>query len=305
MRQDVNFDSQGLRIAGHLYIPDQASTDGRLPAIVVSHPGAGVKEQTAAIYANRLHNEGFVTLTFDCAYHGESEGTPRGLEDPAHRVEDIKNAVSFLACHERVDPDRIALLGICASGGYAVTAAATDIRIRAVATVSGVDLGSFIRKGFNGKQDPSVLRTQLEQAARARTAAAAGADAEGFPLFPPDEETAKGWGKYAYEAWSYYTTPRGCHPRSAKVMPWISIDKLASFSGFGVIDQISPRPILMVVGMDADTKWMADEAIVNAREPKDLYLIDGASHVDLYDIDEHVTKATSRLVDYYREWLKV
>ncbi|UNI24557.1 hypothetical protein JDV02_010292 [Purpureocillium takamizusanense] len=305
MRQDVSFDSQGLRLAGHLYLPDQLTPSERLPAIVVSHPGAGVKEQTAGIYANRLHNEGFITLTFDCAYHGESEGTPRGLEDPAHRVEDIKNAVSFLACHERVDPDRIALLGICASGGYAITATATDIRIKAVATVSGVDLGSFMRKGFNGKQDPSVLKSQLEQAARARTAAAGGADAGGFSLFPPDEATAKGWGKYAYEAWSYYTTPRGCHPRSAKVMPWISIDKLASFFGFGVIDQIGPKPVLMIVGAEAETKWMAEEAIPNAKEPKELYQIDGASHVDLYDIDEHVTKATSRLVNYYKHWLGV
>ncbi|KND90033.1 Uncharacterized protein YcjY [Tolypocladium ophioglossoides CBS 100239] len=252
MKQDVAFDSQGLKLSGCLYIPDNAP-NGRLPAIVVSHPAAGVKEQTAGIYAHRLCEEGFVTLTFDCAYHSESEGSPRGLEDPAHRVEDIKNVVSFLPHNERVDQDHIGLLGIYASSGYAVTAAATDICVKAIATVSGVDLGSFFRKGYNGQQDPSIFKAQLENAARARTAAAAGAKMESFPVFPTEEATARQLGGYVYEGWEYYTTPRGFHPRSVKSMPWLSVDKLASFFGFG-------RPLLMVVGTRAETKWMAEEA---------------------------------------------
>ncbi|POR38131.1 Uncharacterized protein TPAR_01674 [Tolypocladium paradoxum] len=302
MKQDVHFDSQGLKLSGCLYIPDNAP-NGRVPAIVVSHPAAGVKEQTAGIYARRLCDEGFISLTFDCAYQGESEGSPRGLEDPAQRVEDIKNAVSFLTLNERVDPDRIGLLGICASGGYSVPAAATDVRIKALATVSGVDLGTFFRKGPNGKQDPSVLKTLLENAARARTATAAGAKVETFPVFPPDEATARQLGQYVYEGWEYYTTLRGCHPRSTKSMPFISVDKLASFFGFGVIGYIAPRPLLMIVGTEAETKWMAEEAFPNAGEPKELFWIKGGSHVDLYDKDEYVTPAVARLGDYYRKWL--
>ncbi|KAJ6439293.1 dienelactone hydrolase domain-containing protein [Purpureocillium lavendulum] len=303
MRQDVKFNSQGLTIVGHLYVPGHLAGNERVPAVVVSHPGGGVKEQTAGLYARQLNEQGFVTLAFDCAYHGESEGTPRGLEDPAHRVEDIKSAVTFLAGHERVDTSRIGLLGICASGGYAVTAAATDIRIKAVATVSGVDLGSFIRKGYNGKQDPSVLKMQLEHAAVARTASAGSAEAQTFPLFPPDEATARQLGPYVYEGWDYYATPRGHHPRSAKEMPWMSIDKLAGFYGFASIDQISPRPLLMIAGAEAETKWMAMEALQAAKEPKELFLIEGASHVDLYDREDYVGQATQKLTGYYRQWL--
>jgi fermentation-respiration switch protein FrsA (DUF1100 family) len=173
MRADVSFPSAGLELAGQLYIPDDEA-GGPRPGIVVSHPAAGVKEQAAGLYADRLSREGFVTLAFDCAFQGESEGEPRGLEDPAHRIEDIKAAVSFLSVRGEVDAERIGALGICASGGYAIPASATDHRVKAVATVSAADLGRQFREGGDGQQDPTVILGMLDNAAAARTAEARG-----------------------------------------------------------------------------------------------------------------------------------
>ncbi|PSJ61501.1 alpha/beta hydrolase [Pseudaminobacter soli (ex Li et al. 2025)] len=299
MKTDVRFDSAGLKLAGHLYIPDDG-VQGRHPAIVVSHPASGVKEQAAGRYAERLARLGYVTLAFDAAYQGESEGEPRGLEDPAHRVEDIKAAVSFLSAHHAVDADRIGALGICASGGYVISAAATDRRIKAVATVSGVDIARQFRHGADGTQPPAVIQSMLDAAAAARTAEARGEDMGTFPIFPATEQEARAGGRHVFEGWEYYRTDRARHPRSAKAFTWNSVDRLASFDAFRFIDMIAPRPLLMIVGTEAVTSWMASEAYIAAREPKEVYWIDGATHVSLYDKDEHVTPAIARLEAFFK-----
>ncbi|KAL6887426.1 Alpha/Beta hydrolase protein [Trichoderma longibrachiatum] len=303
--QNVTFMSAGFKLAANLYIPADAP-EGRLPAIAVSHPASGVKEQTAAIYASRLSQGGFITLAWDAAYNGESKGQPRGLEDPAQRVEDIKSAVTFLSNHERVDPDRIGIFGICASGGYVTVAAAVDRRIKAAATVSGADVGPFFREGFDGKRDPSVGENLLREAAKARTAAGnTPGEISGFPIFPPNASTTEALGPYVYEGWEYYNTPRGFHPRSAKTMPWSSVDKIFAFDGFHYVDKISPRSILMIVGTEADTSWMAEDAYRRAKEPKELFWVEGATHVGLYNKPEYVTPAVARLIPYFQEHLAV
>jgi len=299
MKADVVFDSAGLNLAGRLYTPNE-STVGLRPAIVVGHPGSGVKEQAPAVYAERLAHAGFITLAFDSAYQGESEGTPRGLEDPGHRVEDLKAAVSFLSTHDGVDPDRIGVLGICASGGYALVATATDHRVRSVATVSGVDIARQFRNGADGAQDPSVFQGMLDAAAASRTAEARGEGVGTFPIFPETAEEARAMGgEHGLEGFEYYCTDRAQHPRSAKSFTWSSVDRMATFDAFCFVDQIAPRPMLLIAGSEAVTSWMSVEAFQKANGSKEFVWIDGASHVDLYDRDQYVKPAVDLLSGFF------
>ena len=186
MMTDVSFTSSGLRIASQLYVPENLGA-GKHPAIIIGHMASGVKEQSPAIYARHFAEQGFIALTFDTGTQGESGGEPRGVEDPNRRVEEFKDAVSFLSVHGQVDPDRIGLLGICASGGYVVAAASSDHRVKAVATVSGVDLGSIYRIGADDKQDPAVFQGMLDSAAAARAAEAKGEGVGYLPIFTTKE----------------------------------------------------------------------------------------------------------------------
>lgn len=298
-RTTVTFDSAGIEIAAHLYTPD-APAAGPRPALVVGHPGTAVKEQTSGTYARRLAERGFVTLAFDAAYQGASGGLPRGLEDPAQRVEDFKAAVSYLTTREEVDPARIGLLGICASGGYSLTATGGDHRVRAVATVSGVDVARQFRLGADGSQDPAVFQALLDAAAHARTTAARGEDPGAMPVFPDTAEQAAALGgEHAVEGFDYYCTPRGRHERSAKHFAWQSIDKLASFDAFFAVPLIGPRPLLQIIGSRAVTSWMAVDVHQRATGPKELHRIQGATHVDLYDKKQYIDPAIDKLTDFY------
>jgi len=300
-RTDVTFDSAGITLAGHLYTPDGPAADPR-PAIVVGHPGSGVKEQAAGLYASRLAEEGFVTLAFDAAYQGESGGEPRGLEDPAHRVEDLKSAVSYLTTRPEADSGRIGALGICASGGYVLPATGSDHRIRAVATVSAVDIARQFRLGADGTQDPAAFQSMLDAAANARTVAARGEKPPVLTLFPDTIEQARALGgEHGADGFEYYRTPRAQHPRSASFFDWTSIDKMATFDAFALVSLIGQRPLLMIAGTRAVTSWMSVEAFQKAVGPKELRWIDGASHVDLYDKEQYVGPAVGKLTAFFTE----
>ncbi|XVU28964.1 alpha/beta hydrolase [Actinoplanes sp. CA-054009] len=295
---DVKFDSQGLQIAGHLYLPENTA-GATLPAVVVGHPGTGVKEQASGLYARKLAERGYVALAFDAAYQGESEGLPRGLEDPAHRIEDHKAAVSYLTTRPEVDAERIGVVGICASGGYVLNAAASDHRIKAIATVSGVDVARQFRFGADGDQDPAVFQGMLDAAAAARTAEARGEGTQSFPLFPPTPEQGRALGgEHGFEGVEYYCTPRAEHPRSTKLLPWESIDHLALFDAWAAVPLIGDRPLLSVIGRRAVTAWMGIEAFQRHTGPKRIMWVEGASHVDLYDKPEYVDPAVDEIATF-------
>jgi fermentation-respiration switch protein FrsA (DUF1100 family) len=238
------------------------------------------------------------------------------LEDPFHRVEDIKNAVTFLSLRDEVDAERIGALGICASGGYVMPAAATDHRIKAVATVSAADEGSVFRDGLGRVQSPEVLQGMLDEAAVARIEEAQGRPTRRQQIHQETGEderalgqhTYDGWqhgeqaralGQHAYDGWEYYRTPRGHHPRSENYFVLRSIDLLAQFNAFDLIHLISPRPLLMIAGTEAASAYLSQEAIEKAQQPKELFWIDGATHVDLYDKKEYLPIAVAKLAGFF------
>ncbi|KAK9696003.1 hypothetical protein K7432_012690 [Basidiobolus ranarum] len=304
MPRTVSFHSQGIKVAGNLYLPENTQPK-KHAAIVIGHPGGGVKEQTAGLYAEKLRNLGFITLAFDAAYQGESEGLPRYLEDPNQRVEDFKSAVSYLTTLDEVDPERIGVLGICAAGGYATCAAQTDVRIKAVAGISSADTGELWREGMNGSLSFEELQQGLQEAARQRTREAKGEEpylSNWVPKTASDAATLPPRSLYK-EAYDYYRTPRAQHPRSTNEYVFRSMDKLVQFSAFNFVHLISPRPILLIAGTDADTKYLSENAIQKAKEPKELFLVPGASHVDLYDVLKYVDPVVQKLGQYYTQYL--
>ncbi|CAM1508593.1 Fc.00g054410.m01.CDS01 [Cosmosporella sp. VM-42] len=291
----VNFPSRGINVAGHLYAPPADAPNRKQAAIIVGHPTTGVKEQASGLYARQLAEVGFVTLAFDAAYQGESEGSPRGLEDPYQRVEDFKAAVTYLSTLDKsvaiVDPERIGVLGICASGGYVPFAAQVDQRMRAIATVSGACLGEQARHGLVGSVPaqqitPEQQAAMLVQSGKDRISAALTGETPQLAMLPGDAADLPAGlpqRNIMKQSIDYYKTPRGAHPRSTNIEVAWSVDLRANYDSYAFNYMISPRPLLMIAGSDAETAYMSRVGIEKAREPKELFIIEGRTHVDLYD----------------------
>jgi len=302
MSQSVTFQSKGIPIAANLFVPaNDAAQSCKKAAVVVSHPFGGVKEQTAGLYAKLLSEAGLITLAFDAAYQGASGGEPRYLEDPYQRVEDIKSAVTFLTTRDEVDPKRIGALGICASGGYVPFAAATDRRIIAVATISAADTGRLFREGLGGGQSREVLLKALENAGMERTLEAKGQKPHlEHIVLNTTQEVPAGMPTLYKEGTDYYRTPRAAHPNSTNWYISRSIDLLATYSSYSFVDLISPHPLLMIAGSEADTLYYSKDACDAAKEPKELFVIKGKTHIDLYD---NTQETLPKLVEFMRKYL--
>ncbi|QKX59744.1 uncharacterized protein TRUGW13939_06886 [Talaromyces rugulosus] len=295
---NVTFLSRQFKLAAHLYHPVPNSPDRSGAAIIIAHPWTSIKEQSPANYARVLSKAGFTCLAYDAAYQGESEGEPRSLEDPAQRVEDIKAAVTYLISRKDVDSSNIGVLGICASGGYAPYAAQTDLRIKACATVAAVCAGTMARRGYDkDTSNIDILKTQLEAAGRDRNSDVTGESVPIVHMLPEKlEDAPSNFPESFRDLAGYYRTPRAQHPRATNTCLPRSWDLMGNFDAFAFNSMISPRPLLMITGTKAATKWFSEDGIEMAKEPKELFVIDGLTHADLYD---HVDESGPKVVEFF------
>lgn len=300
----VTFKSGPWNLAGDLYRPAGFDTNKTYPAIIIGHPAGGVKEQTAGTYARLLAAQGFTTLTFDAAHQGASEGEPLYLEDPARRVEDFRAAVDFVDSCPNTARNGIGVLGICGGGGFAISAAVTDHRIRAVAGLSAVDLGQLRREGLNHSFPEGYVQKTLDEVGQQRTRESLG-EAPRYNTYVPVslESIPEGAPEMYREGFDYYQTERANHPNASNKYLFTSLDRLFAFTAFEHLDMLAPRPLLMIAGSRADTLYFSQAAIDRANEPKELYTVEGASHIDMYDVPQYVNQAVDKLTVYYKQYL--
>lgn len=293
----------GTPIAANLFRPEDFDPAREYPAIVVTHPFGGVKEQTAGLYAIRLAEAGFVTLAYDATYQGESGGEPRLMEAPGQRLDDISSSIDFLVRQPWVDGGRIGSLGICAGGSYALCNASIEMRVKAVATVSLFELGEARREGM-GTISYEERMKRLRDAAEARTREARGEPPRLAPVVPdsPAAFTEKTPRLYR-EGYEYYRTPRGRHPNSPNRYMLSSLPQQMAFFPFQLLDMISPRAVLLIAGSEADTKFWSEQAYQKCRDPRELCIIEGASHIDLYDRPQFVSQAVAKLAAFFGRYL--
>ncbi|HHV8914782.1 TPA: alpha/beta hydrolase [Staphylococcus aureus] len=297
----VNFKSNNLNVVANMYFPENFDENYQYPAIVVNHPAGGVKEQTAGLYAERLANLGYVTMAYDASYQGESEGQPHNLENPSSRVEDVRAAVDYFNTLDFIDDSRIGALGICAGGGYTIKAAQTEKRIKAVVGISAADIGQNFRKGWTGNQDEKDINPLLEQVAEQRKAEANGAPQKLVGFVP--EEPTEDMDQETKDGWEYYLTPRAQHERSINQFPFISFDRIIEFTAFDLVDKLLTQPVLFIAGSEAGTLWQSENAYERALEPKDIHIVEGANHFDMYDKEPFVTEAVGKMKSFYGQYL--
>ncbi|WP_238381564.1 alpha/beta hydrolase [Stenotrophomonas maltophilia] len=287
----------GITLAADLYRPKNAS--GKLAAIAVGGPFGAVKEQSSGLYAQTMAERGFVTLAFDPSYTGESGGEPRNVASPDINTEDFSAAVDFLGLQPNVDRERIGIIGICGWGGMALNATAVDKRVKAVVASTMYDMTRVMSKGYNDRVTPQERTQTLEQLSRQRWK-----DAEaGKPAYqPPYNELKGGEAQFLVEYHDYYRTKRGYHARSVNSGNAWTITTPLSFMNMPIltyIKEISPRPILFIHGENAHSRYFSETAYAAAAQPKELVIVPGANHVDLYDQMDKIP--FDRMADFFNQ----
>lgn len=305
--QKVAFQNQyAMKISGNLIIPKNLNRNVKAPAVIVGHPMGAVKEQSSMLYAQKLAEQGFVSLAIDLPFWGESGGEPRNLVAPELYTEAFSAAVDYLGTHDLIDRNRIGVLGICGSGGFAVNAAKIDPRLKAVATVSMYDMGAVTRNGLKHSQTLEQCKALLERAAEQRYSEFSTGEMQFLNYLPtqPDEDTDP----VMREFWEFYRTPRGIHIPEGRTLELTQNRMLTSevrfmnFYPFQDIETISPRPLLFIAGEKAHSIEFSEDAYRLASEPKELYIVPGAGHADLYDRTDVIP--FEKLSDFFQKNLK-
>lgn len=284
IRQKVSFKNRyGIVLSGDLYLPKNATV--LLPALAITGPFGAVKEQSSGLYANQMAERGFAALAFDPSYTGESGGEPRNIASSDINTEDFSAAVDFLETQNNVDRNKIGIIGICGFGGFALNATAIDKRVKAVATTSMYDIPRASSKGYYDKVTPEQRAKTLEQMSQQRWKdAAAGTPAYGNC---PNPDSLKGdEPQFVKDYFDYYKTARGYHERAIN-----SNGAWALTNGFSLMNmpilayvkEISPRPMLLIAGENAHSRYFSEDIFKSAAQPKELMIIPNAVHVDLYD----------------------
>jgi fermentation-respiration switch protein FrsA (DUF1100 family) len=299
----IKYKLNGLDIAANVYTPANYDPQKKYPAIVVAHPNGGVKEQTAGLYAQHLAGQGYITIAMDAAYQGGSGGEPRNVDKPQYRIEDIHGAADFITRYAGVDATRLGLLGICGGGGYSLAAAKSDKRFKSVATLSMFNSGRVRRNGFVDSQ-LGTIQERLRQASAARAQEASG----GKVLYSGDADmtdaqiAALPFEMYR-QGYEYYWRTHA-HPGSTFKYTTSSLLDLMRWDATDQINLID-QPLLMIAGSKADSGYMTDDAFAKATGTKDkeLFRIDGATHIETYWVPKYVDAAMGKLTPFFSRTL--
>lgn len=298
----VSYKIRENKIVANIYTPANFDSNKKYPAIVVAHPNGGVKEQVAGLYAQRLTKLGYITIVFDAAYQGGSEGLPRNVDIPVNRVEDIRAAANFLSTFDGVDIDRLGVLGICGGGGYTIKAAQSDKRFKAVATLSMFDSGLVRRNGFLDSQIDTI-QDRLKEASDSRQKEVLTGEVNYTSSAPSklsEEELSKISTDLYREGMIYYGDTHA-HPNSTFAYTTSSLLDLMSFDATNNVELIN-QPLLMIVGDNADTKYMSERVFERASgtKNKELYQLKNATHIQTYFREDLVDEAVKKLEEFYK-----
>lgn len=297
-----NRNAHEIILSAIINFPEGFNSGKKYPAVVVSHPGGGVKEQTAGLYAKKISEQGFITIAYDASYQGESTGEPRQLENPYIRTEDVSAVIDYLTTLPYIDVENIGAMGICAGAGYTANAAINDHRIKAVGMVSAVNIGSMFRNGWENNVKDTEALPYLLIGSNARTADANNPDVQTIPLAPMREDDAPN--EELREAWEYYHTDRCKFPTAPGFATARSLTQIIAYDAYHKAEAFFTQPLLAIVGSVAGSAWMSDDLLERAvSTDKRKYIIEGANHMSLYDRENYVNEAVGQLVPFFQQKL--